>query len=203
MKWYSAASSAGTGRCCGGEGYSGGTPPRAPSRRAGSSRRPGSRGHRCRNEHFRRCPVCRGRCGPCPGSGGESADPGGRHESFVVLDDAVEELGGEPAGVRGADQSPNPSLVAFGFGARLEDEPGRLEFGGADLECGRVGQFPTGEREAASVVSVGRAMTRKGRSSILFIPLINRATKKGWKKFHLFLKKIMISWLVYIKISKF
>jgi hypothetical protein len=81
-------------------------------------------------------------------AGGEPADPGRRDERFVVVDDAVEELDGEPAGVRRGDQSPNPTLVAFGCRPPIDGEAGRLEFGRADLQRSGIGQFPTGERQS-------------------------------------------------------
>ena len=46
-------------------------------------------------------------------AGGEPADAGRRDERFVVVDDAVEELDGEPAGVGRGDQSSNPTLFAL------------------------------------------------------------------------------------------
>lgn len=66
----------------------------------------------------------------------------------MVVNDAVEELDGEPGGIGRGDQSPNPTLLALGYRAPDDVEAGRFELGGARLERGGVGQFPAGERQA-------------------------------------------------------
>ena len=66
----------------------------------------------------------------------------------MVVNDAVEELDGEPARVDRGDQPPNPTLVALGCRAPNDVEASGVEFGSADLQRGGVGQFPGGERQA-------------------------------------------------------
>jgi len=65
----------------------------------------------------------------------------------VVVHDAVEELQGEAARVGRTDQPPDPTFVAVGRRPLVQGESGRLEFGGAGLQCGGIGQLPAGERQ--------------------------------------------------------